>query len=145
MTATATTHTITMEYDLPHAPAKVWRALTDPKLVAQWLMDTDMQLKVGSKFKFTMQPSAWWDGIVRSEMLEVVPNKKLVYSWGSSQGNTELATVVTWTLTPTPSGGTKLSLVHSGFPTKDSPYFAGAQSGWKEKIDSKMRAVLAAL
>ena len=54
------TQTISMEYDLPHPPAKVWRALTDPKLLAAWLMDTDLQAQLGHVFTFRAEPTPWW-------------------------------------------------------------------------------------
>jgi uncharacterized protein YndB with AHSA1/START domain len=145
MTAQATTESFTMETELPHAPAKVWRALTDPKLVSQWLMPTDISAKRGTKFKFTAKPMPWWDGTLNCEILESVPDKKLSYSWKTGQGADELDTVVTFTLTPTANGGTKLALVHSGFQSKDTQHFSGIKSGWPKIMDVKLRDVLAAL
>jgi len=115
MNAKAETHSLSMEYDLPHAPTKVWRALTDPKLLATWLMDNDMRPLVGQSFTFEQQPTPWWDGIVRCKVLESDPKKRLRYSWQSGPASSPLDTVVTWMLTPTPSGGTRLTLKHSGF------------------------------
>src|SRR5712692_8351084 len=48
MNAKAETRSISMEYDLPHPAAKVWRALTDPELLAAWLMVNDMRPLVGT-------------------------------------------------------------------------------------------------
>ena len=70
MNANAESQSIALEYDLPHPPAKVWRALTEPDLVAQWIMDNDMVANVGHNFTFRMEPTPWWDGIVKCEVLE---------------------------------------------------------------------------
>jgi uncharacterized protein YndB with AHSA1/START domain len=147
MTATskANTRSVTMEYDLPHAPAKVWRALTDPELVSKWLMKSDMTSNVGAKFTFTAKPMGSWDGTVRCEILESVPHKKLSYTWQSGPPENMVDTIVTWTLTPTSDGGTKLSIVHSGFLPKDSDTYDAVNGGWRGNIDAKLRAVLAAL
>ncbi len=145
MTAQATTESFTMETELPHAPAKVWRALTDPKLVSQWLMTTDIGPKRGTKFTFTAKPQPWWDGTVHCEILESVPDKKLSYSWKAGQGADELDTVVTFTLTPTAGGGTKLVLLHTGFQSHNTHHFTGVKSGWPRILDVKLREVLAAL
>ena len=63
--AKADTQTVSLEYDLPYPPAKVWRALTEPELLARWLMANDMDAKVGHNFKLTSKPMPQWDGIVR--------------------------------------------------------------------------------
>ncbi len=103
MTAKAETRSIVQSYDLPHPPAKVWRALTEPQLVDEWLMCNDMQPTVGKSFTFCAEPTEWWDGIVHCEILEVEPPKRLSYTWRSGPETSPLDTVVTWTLTPTPA------------------------------------------
>lgn len=122
------TQSITMEFDLPHPPAKVWRALTEPELLAKWLMKTNMKLAVGEGFEFNSKPVPGWDGIVHCEMKEIEQHKRLRYSWGSLG----LDTVITWTLAPTSKGGTLLRLEHTGFPIEGKlPFFAGAKMGWQ--------------
>src|ERR1700733_225423 len=98
MSAQAETQTISMDFDLPHPPAKVWRALTEPELLAKWLMTTDMRLAVGQSFTFKRPPTQGWDGVVNCEMKEIEVHKRLRYSWESLG----LDTVITWTLAPTP-------------------------------------------
>ncbi|HTA17321.1 MAG TPA: SRPBCC domain-containing protein, partial [bacterium] len=128
----------------PHPPAKVWRALTEPKLVAQWLMDNDMPAVTGKAFTFRTEPMPFWDGIVHSEILELEPQKRLRYTWKGGPGKSPLDTVVTWTLIPV-AGGTRLELEHSGFKTGQGQAFGGARQGWDRNVDRRMAAVLAAL
>jgi uncharacterized protein YndB with AHSA1/START domain len=71
----ADTRSLTMEFDLPHPPAKVWRALTEPALLAKWLMSTDMRLAVGQGFTFKMAPTHGWDGVINCEMKEIELHK----------------------------------------------------------------------
>jgi len=138
--AKADTETVALEYDLPYPPAKVWRALTEPQLVARWLMANDIDAKVGHNFKFTSTPMPQWDGIVRCEVLEVELHRRLRYAWKSAP---DLDTVVTWTLTPTASGGTKLALEHTGFRPTNAFAASGARQGWQYMVSDKLPAVLA--
>jgi uncharacterized protein YndB with AHSA1/START domain len=126
-TAPAQTDSISFEFDLPHAPEKVWRALTDPELLAQWLLPVlDLALEPGAAFTFKTQPYPGWDGTVACRMLEIEPRRKLRYAWSVPF----LDTVVTFTLTPTASG-TRLSLVQSGFRPGQQREFGGARYGWR--------------
>jgi uncharacterized protein YndB with AHSA1/START domain len=128
-TAPAQTDAIAFEFDLPHSPAKVWRALTDPALLSEWLLPVvELTLEPGAAFAFTTQPHPGWDGVVNCRVLEIEAQQKLSYSW--VVGDMELNTVVTFTLTPTASG-TRLSLVQSGFTPAQKQNFGGARYGWR--------------
>ncbi|MBI4306451.1 MAG: SRPBCC domain-containing protein [Chloroflexi bacterium] len=143
MNAKAETQSISLEYDLPFPPDKVWRALTEPKLLETWLMATDMRPLVGHRFTFKTAPTQWWDGIVHCEILELELHKRLRYSWRSGSGSSRVDTVVDWTLTPTPSGGTRLALEHSGFLPANKPAIDGARMGWQRMVGERLREVLA--
>jgi uncharacterized protein YndB with AHSA1/START domain len=138
---------IIVEYELPQDPNKVWRALTDPKLLEAWLMPNDIRAEVGHKFTFKTQPVQGWDGTVQCEILEVVPEKRLAYSWGGGaqkiQGyGHQIDTKVTWDLTPMPGGGTRLRLEHSGFDP-DSFALQMMGDGWRRKVAERLRQTLA--
>jgi uncharacterized protein YndB with AHSA1/START domain len=145
MNAKTETQSISLEYDLPYPPAKIWRALTEPELVAKWIMANDMQPLVGHSFTFRAEPMPWWDGIVHCEVLEMEPHKRLRYSWRSGPESSPLDTVVTWTLTPTPSGGTRLALEHSGFVPGNAFAFDGARQGWQRMVGERLGEVLGQL
>jgi uncharacterized protein YndB with AHSA1/START domain len=128
-TASAQTDAISFEFDLKHQPQKVWRALTDPVLLTEWLLPVvGFELSPGAAFAFKTQPFPGWDGTVNCRVLEIDTHKKLSYAW--VVGDMELDTVVTFTLTPTTSG-TRLSLVQSGFKPSQKQNFGGARYGWK--------------
>jgi len=119
---------ISFEFELRHPPAKVWRALTDPVLLAEWLLpvlDLELELEPGTAFTFKTQPQPGWDGIVNCRFLEIEAHRKLSWRWVVG----DIDTVVTFTLTPTASG-THLSLVQSGFRPDQKQNFAGARYGW---------------
>jgi uncharacterized protein YndB with AHSA1/START domain len=123
------TESISFEFDLHHAPEKVWRALTDPVLLAEWLLPVvEGKLAPGAAFTFKTDPHPGWDGTVNCRMLEIEAQRKLSYTW--VVGDNWLDTVVTFTLTPTESG-TRLSLVQSGFKADQKQNFGGARYGWK--------------
>jgi uncharacterized protein YndB with AHSA1/START domain len=121
------TESISFEFDLHHSPTKVWRALTDPALLAEWLLPVlDFKLEPGAAFTFKAPPQAGWDGIVKCRLLEIESHRKLSYRWVVG----DIDTVVLFTLTPTASG-TRLSLVQSGFKPDQKKNVAGARYGWK--------------
>lgn len=120
---------ISFEFDLPHAPEKVWRALTDPGLLGEWLLpvvNLKLELEPGADFTFKTQPQPGWDGLVNCRLLEIEPQRTLSYAWVVG----DIDTVVTFKLTPTASG-TRLSLVQSGFKPDQKQNLAGARYGWK--------------
>jgi uncharacterized protein YndB with AHSA1/START domain len=118
---------LAFEFDFRHPPEKVWRALTEPGLLAEWLLPViDLKLERGAAFTFKTEPVAGWDGVVQCRIADIETHRKLSYDWGVG----EMATVVTFTLTPT-AQGTRLSLVHSGFKPDQKKNFGGARYGWK--------------
>lgn len=130
--------TIAFEFDLQHAPEKVWRALTDPALLAEWLLPViGFKLEPGAEFTFKTQPYPGWDGTVNCRFVEIELNRKLRYTWTVPF----LDTVVTFTLTPTASG-TRLSLVQSGFKAEQKRESGGARYGWK-MMGGKLEDLLA--
>jgi len=94
----------------PHPPEKVWRALTDPELLAQWLMPNDFEPRVGHRFTFRTEPGPGFDGIVRCEVLELVEPERMVLSWAGGPIDTR----VTFQLTPVPEG-TRFVMEQTGF------------------------------
>jgi uncharacterized protein YndB with AHSA1/START domain len=127
-TAPSQTESISFEFDLQHSPEKVWRALTDPALLTEWLLPVvGLKLEPGAEFTFKTQPYPGWDGIVNCRMLEIEAHRKLSYTWAA--GDNWLDTIVTFTLTPTASG-TRLSVVQSGFKPDQKKEFGGARYGW---------------
>jgi uncharacterized protein YndB with AHSA1/START domain len=133
------TETLSLDRELRHPPEKVWRALTQAPLIADWLMQSDFVAEVGHKFTFRSQPNPQWDGVIRAEVLAAEPPVRLAYSW-ESMG---LDTVVTWTLTPTATG-THLRMEQSGFPDDKGPYYQGATYGWQMFL-GKLEGVLEGL
>jgi uncharacterized protein YndB with AHSA1/START domain len=120
------TRSVVMERVFGHAPEKVWRALTERPLLAQWLMGNDFVPEAGRKFQFRSEPMPYWDGVIECEVQVVEPLRQLSYSWAALG----LDSVVLWTLSPAGSG-TNVRMEHSGFrPDQDAAY-KGATYGWK--------------
>jgi len=126
------TDALTFELDLQHKPQKVWRALTEPELLAEWLLPViGFDLAPGAAFMFKTQPYPGWDGTVKCQLLEIEAQKKLSYTWLVGD---MLNTVVTFTLTPT-AAGTRLNIVQSGFKPEQKQNFGGARYGWRMMSD----------
>jgi uncharacterized protein YndB with AHSA1/START domain len=164
MNTAAATRSIVVEGDFPYPPQKLWRALTEDRLIAQWLMPTTFdrstcegnpekrqrrdagQLAVGTRFTFKTKPMGDWDGVVHCEVLTAEAPRLLRYSWkGGSETNSKygstLDSVVTWTLTATP-GGTHLKLEHAGVRSPQNDFAYDAMSpGWGRIIESIGRVI----
>ena len=124
--AAETTRTLVIERVFPHPPEKLWRALTESPLLAQWLLNNDFEPVVGRKFQFRSDPVPNWNGVIDCEVLAVEPLKQLSYSWGTLG----LGSVVLFTLTPA-EGGTHLRMEHSGFRADQEQAYKGANYGWQ--------------
>jgi uncharacterized protein YndB with AHSA1/START domain len=140
------TQDIVVDEVFPHAPETLWRTLTNGDLMGRWLMAPKGFAAVkGTRFTMQTTPGGAWDGVIHCQVLEAVPNERLVYAWqGGHPENTgygaPLDTVVSWSLARV-ANGTRLRLVHSGFvtPKNDSAY-KGMSEGWT-KVVAKIAAL----
>ncbi len=119
--AATETRSVVVEREMPHPPEKVWRALTRPHLIAEWLMKNDFQPTLGHRFNLR---GDW--GAVDCEVLQIVPNETLSYRWAAMG----LESVVTWTLSPA-GAGTHLRMEQSGFRPDQDQAYQGATFGWQ--------------
>jgi uncharacterized protein YndB with AHSA1/START domain len=137
------TQDIIVEEVLPHTPETIWKTLTTPQLIGRWLhmTPTGFAPVKGTRFTYQTTPAGAWDGVIRCEVLEVVPNQRLVYSWkGGHETNagygSRLDTVVTLTLSRV-EAGTRLRVVHSGFMLPHNEMaFRNMSGGWKKVVPS---------
>ena len=142
------TQDIVVDEIFPHTPELIWKALTSGELIARWLMPAfGFEPVEGNRFTYRTTPAGAWDGTIHCEVLEVVSNERLAYSWkGGHEANagygSRLETVVTWTLTPA-SNGTRVHVVHSGFvlPRNDTAYRT-MSDGWT-KVVRNLNAIAA--
>jgi uncharacterized protein YndB with AHSA1/START domain len=134
MTATATeTRSVVVERDMPHPPEKLWRALTQPHLIAEWLMKNDFAPTVGHRFQLRGD----WGGILDCEVLTVEPARTLAYTWEYNNDDPQfgLKSVVTFTLTRT-EAGTHLRVEQTGFRSDQKQALGGALHGWTKFLDN---------
>ncbi|MCU7824418.1 SRPBCC domain-containing protein [Kitasatospora sp. DSM 101779] len=128
--------TIHCDRYLPHPPAAVWRALTDPELHARWWAAGDVRPVLGHRFSLDMGP---W-GSQPCEVTAVEEERLLRYTFAEGS----LDTTVTWRLVPE-GHGTRLFLEHAGFDL-DSPMgraaLDGMGQGWPGVLE-RLDAVLA--
>lgn len=137
------TQAIVVDEVLPHTPEAIWKALTTSDLIGRWLKmpTTGFEPVNGKRFTFKTTAAGAWDGVIQCEVLEVIPNQRLVYAWkGGHEGNVgygaPLDTVVTWTLSRV-DNGTRLRLVHSGFVLpRNELAFKNMGEGWKKVVPS---------
>jgi uncharacterized protein YndB with AHSA1/START domain len=135
------TQAIVVDEVFPHAPETIWKTLTSGELMARWLrmQPAGFEPRKGTKFTYKTTPGDAWDGVIRCEVLEAIPNERLVYAWKSGHAENigygaALDTVVTFTLSRV-ENGTRLRLVHSGFVLpKNELAFKNMGDGWKKVV-----------
>lgn len=125
---TGESRSVVVERDIPHPPEKIWRALTEPHLIAEWLMKNDFAPAVGHRFNLRGE----WGGVLDCEVLAVEPLRALSYTWNHAHDDPafSLTSVVTFTLTPTATG-TRLRMEQKGFRPDQRQAFGGAMQGWQ--------------
>ena len=128
----AATRSVIVEREIPFPPEKIWRALTQPHLIEEWLMKNNFKPVVDHRFSL----NAEWGG-VDCQVRTVEPNRTLSYSWDTK----DLESVVTWTLTPTATG-THLRMEQAGFRADQEQAYQGAKYGWRQFF-GKLEQVLA--
>ena len=139
MTQPATdARSVIVEREFAFPPEKLWRALTQPHLIEEWLMKNDFKPEVGHSFNLRGE----WGGVLDCKVLAVEPNKTLSYTWNFAHDDAayNLKSVVTFTLTPT-STGTHLRVEQAGFGPEQRQAFGGARAGW-EKFFANLEQVL---
>jgi uncharacterized protein YndB with AHSA1/START domain len=137
--AATETRSVVVEREIPFPPEKLWRALTQPHLIEEWLMKNDFKPRVGHRFNLRGD----WGGVLDCEVLAVEPNKTLSYTWNFTHEDAayNLRSVVTFTLTKT-STGTHLRMEQSGFRPDQKQAYGGANAGWQQFF-AKLEQVLA--
>lgn len=130
---------VVVERDIAHPPEKLWRALTQPHLIEEWLMKNDFVPTVGHRFNLRGD----WGGVLDCEVLAIEPNSSLSYTWDYAHDDPafNLKSVVTFTLTPT-AAGTHLRVEQSGFRPAQKQAYGGARVGWQQFL-GKLEQLLA--
>lgn len=86
------TRSIVADYELPHSPKKVWRALSEPGLRARWLAPGEAKAEC--------------------EIVSAEPPRLIRFRWRMDEDGETRDTLVTFTLAETGDGHTHLRLVH---------------------------------
>jgi uncharacterized protein YndB with AHSA1/START domain len=125
--ASAATRSVVVERELAFPPEKIWRALTQPHLIEEWLMKNDFKPVVDHRFNLRKNPKPDVSIVVDCQVVAIEPHKTLSYTWAAMG----LESVVTWTLTPTRTG-TLLRMEQSGFRSDQQQAYHGARHGWQQ-------------
>lgn len=125
--------TVTVERVIAQPPEKIWRALTQPALIEEWLMPNDFKPEIGHKFQLRGE----WGGTLDCRVLKIKPYETLVYAWNFAHEDPayRLESTVTFTLTPT-DGGTRLRMQQSGFRPGQRQAIGGAKKGWMQFLEN---------
>lgn len=131
--------TLEMVREIRVTPGRVFRALTDPRALMEWwgtrggrMTDARVDLRPGGKYRFDFRMPDGRPVFVAGEYRIVEPPRRLVKTWFNSlfEG---VENVVEFTLEPTPAGGTRLTLRHSGFGGRPE-LLQDYEKGWVEVL-----------
>lgn len=128
----------------PVAPEKVWRAWTDAQAVKKWWGPTpgdpvsvaELDVRVGGRFRMVFGGPKGTDHEVAGKYLEVVPNRKLVFTWTWPRTTPERESQVTIVFRAV-GGGTELDFLHEQF--FDEKVRDDHKRGWSGLLDKLHR------
>jgi len=124
---------ITFEAFYPHSPARVWKALTDPGALSQWLLPTNFAPAKGDASKFELN-----ERTIHATVIELTEAQLLKLLWDDGEAGSP--SLVTWTLSPQ-DGGTKLRLEHEA--AQSEPYvLIEASMNWSAALYSRLPQIL---
>jgi uncharacterized protein YndB with AHSA1/START domain len=123
----------------PVSPEKVWRAWTDPEAIKRWwgpgghdpVSLAQLDVRVGGRFRIVFGGAQGNDHEVQGVYREVVPNRKLVFTWTWPRTTPERESLVTLLFKPD-GAGTELDFVHSQL--FDESVRDGHRRGWSESL-----------
>lgn len=148
MTEATEQRSIIVEGMLVQNAETVWRALTEPDLIARWFMPNDFVAEVGHEFTFRSAPIGNWDGISGGEVLDAEPFWRLRYTWRGGSHDLPgfghyIDTILTWTLSPLPNG-THVRLDHSGFTADAAAVYdiMNGETGWHAVVNRLAKVVV---
>jgi len=124
---------VSIDRQIPHPPEKVWRALTQPHLISEWLMDNDFKAEVNHAFQLRGE----WGGVLDCKVITIEPHETLSYTWDFANDDPAFAlkSVVTFTLKAT-DDGTLLRIEQTGFRPEQKQAFGGAKMGWQQFLNN---------
>ena len=107
----ASTPPIVLEIETAAPPADVWTAITDPERIAEWFTDASPLGAIGTAYRLDFGDGSVVEGVVT----ELEPGRRFAYSWAWAVAEPGQPTVVSWTVEPLETGGSRLTLVHDGW------------------------------
>lgn len=127
---------VVVERNVSVPPHDVWPYITDGTLWARWQGEAcDIDPIPGGRFTMSMPDGATASGVV----VDVVANQRLVLTWGWTDAPFVLqpgSTSVEFLLAPIVTGGTRITVTHSGIPEDLAPHH---RDGWNVSLDALKR------
>jgi uncharacterized protein YndB with AHSA1/START domain len=131
---------LTLERFYPVAPEKVWRAWTDPQALSRWFGPggaqpvalAELDVRAGGRFRVLFGGADGKEHEVQGVYQEVVPNRRLVFTWTWPNSTPERESLVTIVFKAA-GGGTELDFRHEQF--LDEAARDGHQRGWSGAFD----------
>lgn len=117
------------------APEKVWRAWTDPQALSQWwapVSSAELDLRVGGRFRIVFGGSDGKENECAGVYQEVVPNRRLAFTWHWPRTTPERISLVTLTFERA-GHETELVLRHEEF--FDEKARDGHKQGWTVSLE----------
>jgi uncharacterized protein YndB with AHSA1/START domain len=132
---------VTLEVIYPYPPERVWRALTDRRVLAQWLLPNSFEPCLGHRFQFVGPAPGNAGEVIECEVIDLQPPFRLAYTWRAASDR--VPSVVTWSLEPAP-GGTRLRLAHTRADEAAAAHeadAAAAANAWDHRLAALQRVL----
>jgi uncharacterized protein YndB with AHSA1/START domain len=144
-----TVPTVRLHRLIPASPHQVYRAWLEPDLIRRWLAPAKLEVtrievdeRVGGTFRVWQGMNGTDVGGFECQLLELVPDQKLVFRWGfvgpMRSDGPRFDSILTITLAEAPDGATALSLVHEQLDALHAAMpdvSENVENGWTSVLD----------
>lgn len=102
---------IVLTIETPATRDDAWAALTEPQQIAEWFTEASPLGDVGDLYRLDFGEGSIVEGVITL----VEPGRRFAHTWVWTDAEPSPETIVTWSIEPSDTGGSRITLTHAGW------------------------------